>query len=118
MGVGALLLGFNVAPTEEMVLISYQMTVWHGAGADPAFAGDHARLRLHRRFTGGTELSPDTPWWSAFVRFTLPGYVLAAAISLYLLWTFGRLDETRLRQVAMATACWAFRPASAPPRRG
>ena len=32
MAVGALFLGFNVAPTDEMMLISYQMTEWHALG--------------------------------------------------------------------------------------
>ena len=29
MAAGALFLSFNVAPTEEMVLIAYMMSTWH-----------------------------------------------------------------------------------------
>ena len=39
-------------------------------------------------FIGGHELQPETPWWHAFVRFTLPGYVVALSISLFTLWIF------------------------------
>ena len=43
---GALFLAFNVAPTEEMVLIAFQMTPWHAwrsGGLHPSLA----RFRLH-----------------------------------------------------------------------
>jgi putative integral membrane protein (TIGR02587 family) len=40
----------------------------------------------------GSEATPDTPWWSAFLRFTAVGYAIALAISCYVLWTFGRFD--------------------------
>jgi putative integral membrane protein (TIGR02587 family) len=39
-------------------------------------------------FIGGHELQPETPWWHAFVRFTLPGYVVALAVSVFTLWVF------------------------------
>jgi putative integral membrane protein (TIGR02587 family) len=108
MAVGSLFLGFNVAPTEETVLISFQMTPWH------AFTLVLLSLALMHGFVfalgfaGGSELSPQTPWWSAFLRFTLPGYVIAAAISLFVLWLFGRTDGVDLGHVVMATVVLAF----------
>ena len=39
--------------------------------------------------------------WHALVRFTLPGYLIALAISLYCLWTFHRLDGIAMTQVMM-----------------
>lgn len=101
MGTGALFLGLNVAPTEEVVLIAYQLTPWH-ALALIAFS----LLVMHGfvfavGFRGGRELGPDTPWWSALIRLTLPGYVLALLISLYILWTFHRADAT-FSQVILA----------------
>jgi putative integral membrane protein (TIGR02587 family) len=59
-------------------------------------------------FAGGSEVSADEPWWSAFVRLTLPGYVVALAISLYVLWLFGRTDGLDADAVAMATVVLAF----------
>src|SRR5690606_10962597 len=112
MAVGALFLGFNVAPTEEMILISYQMTPWHAVGLVLL-----SLLVMHGfifavAFRGGTELTPQTPWWNAFIRFTLPGYMLALMVSLYILWTFGRTDDTSLEQVITATIVLGF-PSSA-----
>lgn len=92
MGVGALFLGLNIAPTEEVVLIAYRMTPWHAFGLVVL-----SLLVMHGfvfavGFRGSHETGPDTPWWSAFVRLTLPGYVLVLAISFYILWTFERTD--------------------------
>jgi uncharacterized membrane protein len=42
------------------------------------------------------------------VRLTLPGYVVALAISLYVLWLFGRTDGLDADAVAMATVVLAF----------
>jgi putative integral membrane protein (TIGR02587 family) len=102
MAVGALFLGFNLAPTEEMVLISYQMNHWHAVGLVLASLALMHGFVFSFSFAGGTELTPDTPWWSAFVRFTLPGYLIALGISLYLLWTFGRTDDVAVAQILMA----------------
>lgn len=101
MAVGALFLSLNVAPTEEMILVSYKMSYWH------AFAAVVVSIALMHGFVyavsfiGGHELSPETPWWHAFVRFTLPGYTIALAISCYTLWTFERLNDSAPLTVAM-----------------
>jgi putative integral membrane protein (TIGR02587 family) len=108
MAVGALFLGFNVAPTEEMVLISYRMSPWHGIGLVALSLVLMHGFVFAVGFKGGSELSPDTPWWSAFIRFTLPGYAVAAAISLYVLWSFGRADGNPPDQVVMAMIVLAF----------
>jgi putative integral membrane protein (TIGR02587 family) len=62
-------------------------------------------------FRGTHELSEDTPRWHAFVRFTLPGYIVAIGISLYVLWTFGRLDHLEAMQILMSVIVSGF-PAS------
>lgn len=108
MAVGSLFLGFNVAPTEEMMLISYQMTEWHALGLVVLSV-----LLMHGfvfavGFAGGSETSPDEPWWSPFLRLTLPGYAIAAAVSLYLLWIFARLDGVGLDGAVMAVVVLAF----------
>lgn len=107
MGVGALYLGFNLAPTDEMMQISYQMTWWHALVVVTL-----SLLIMHGfvfavGFAGGSEISPDEPSWSPFVRLTLPGYVLALAISFYLLWIFARTDGMSGDSILMATVVLA-----------
>lgn len=106
MGVGALFLGF--APTEEMMLISYRMTEWHALALVALSLALMHGFVFALEFAGGSEVSPDEPWWSAFVRLTLPGYVVALAISLYLLWIFARTDGMDMDGVLVATVVLAF----------
>ena len=111
MGVGALFLSLNVAPTEEIILISFKMTPWHAIATLAT-----SILLMHGfvyavAFRGTHELSEDTPRWHAFVRFTLPGYIVAIGISLYVLWTFGRLDHLEAMQILMSVIVLGF-PAS------
>ncbi|HEX2147773.1 MAG TPA: TIGR02587 family membrane protein, partial [Pseudorhizobium sp.] len=93
MAIGALFLSLNVAPTEEIILIAFKMTPWH------AIVTLLLSILIMHGFVyaialrGGHELSEGTPRWHALVRFTLPGYMIAILISLYVLWTFGRLDD-------------------------
>ena len=107
MGTGALFLAFNVAPTEEMILISFKMTPWHAVVLALA-----SLLVLHVFvYTvgfGGQEEEAGGSGWRAFTRFTLAGYGLALLVSLYVLWTFGRTDGVSLLQTAMATVVLGF----------
>lgn len=92
MASGAMFLGLTVAPTDEIVMIAQRMGPLHQLLLVP-----FALLVMHgfvyaAEFRGGTALTPDTPWWSAFLRFTVVGYVLALAVSIYVLWIFGRFE--------------------------
>jgi putative integral membrane protein (TIGR02587 family) len=108
MCVGALFLSLNVAPTEEMILISYKMTEWH------AIALVALSITLMHGFVfameckGEPSLPEGTPWWSALARFTLVGYALALLISLYILWTFGRTDGVAVAPIVMSTIVLGF----------
>jgi putative integral membrane protein (TIGR02587 family) len=108
MVAGALFLSFNVAPTEEMVLIAYQMTPWH------ALALTFASLLLMHAFVytvefkGQSVLQPGTPQWSAFLRFTIVGYALVLLVSLYMLWTFGRTDGTNFAEIINTATVLTF----------
>ncbi|WP_407863382.1 TIGR02587 family membrane protein [Phyllobacterium phragmitis] len=108
MGVGALFLGFNIAPTEEPMLISYRMTQWYAIALVLLSLAVMHGFVFALGFQGGTELSPQTPWWSALIRFTLPGYVIAAGVSLFVLWIFGRTDDLTFGQAVMAMIVLAF----------
>ena len=87
MLVGALFLSLNTAPTEEMIQIAYMMTPWHGIGLVLL------TIAVMHGFVYGRGVGDDdTPGWSNFLRFSLVGYLMSLAISLYALWTFGRTD--------------------------
>ena len=105
---GALFLAFNVAPTEEMILIAIQMTPWHALALGAA-----SIVLLHVFvYTVGFSGQEDRPeggtFLSTFLHFTLAGYGLALLVSLYVLWTFGRTDAVDLAQIAMMTVVLAF----------
>ncbi|MEC5292713.1 TIGR02587 family membrane protein [Aurantimonas sp. C2-6-R+9] len=108
MSIGALFLGLNVEPTEEMVLISYKMTEWHAVALIVLSIVLMQGFVYAVEFHGEESLPPGTPWWSAFLRFTLVGYVLAALISLYVLWTFGRTDGMAYTEILRAVVVLGF----------
>lgn len=107
MGIGALFLSLNVAPTEEMVLISYMMTPWHAVGLVV-----FSLLIMHAfvyavAFEGGLPGSKE-PWWADFIRFTVVGYLICLLISLYTLWVLGRTDGLAMMPIMMASVVLAF----------
>ncbi|MBY5394344.1 TIGR02587 family membrane protein [Rhizobium leguminosarum] len=108
MAVGALFLSLNVAPTEEMVLLSYKMTPWHALLMIAASLAVMHGFVYALSFKGSHDLAEGTPSWHAFVRFTLPGYVIAGLISAYCLWTFHRTDDIGSTQILMAVVVLSF----------
>ncbi len=105
---GALFLGFSVAPTEEMILISYRMFPWQSIVLIIV-----SILLLHGfvytvGFKGEVKPSGPVDFTSIFLRFSVTGYAIAALTALYLLWTFGRLDGTDAPQVMAMVAVLAF----------
>lgn len=108
MVAGALFLAFNLAPTEEMILIGFKMTPWHGIALVLV-----SLLILHAFVYGvgfaGQEQPPEgSGFWRLFVSYTIAGYGIALLVSLYVLWTFGRMDGADLTQIASMTAVLAF----------
>lgn len=98
MAAGALFLAFNVAPTEEMILIAHQMSVWHSiALALVSILIMHAFVYTVE-FQGTASIPPGTPFWSVFLRFTILGYAVALSMSAYMLWTFGRTEGLAFAQ--------------------
>jgi len=105
---GALFLAFNVAPTEEMILIAYKMTTWHtlvlvlltllimhGFVYALGFRGEHRDRN-------------DPPQWHLLLAFTVTGYVLALLASACVLWTFGRFDAVSFDNMLKTTVVLAF----------
>lgn len=108
MAVGALFLSLNMAPTEEMILIAYKMTPWHALILLALSIALMHGFVYAISFNGGHELTPDTPWWHALIRFTLPGYAIALTISLYALWTFERINDTSLIEILLTVIVLGF----------
>ena len=105
MGVGARFLSFNVAPTEEMVLIAYKMTVWQELTLLAATLLLMHALVYAVNFRGGT---PDAHMAGALLKFTIPGYAIVLLVSLTVLWLFGRLDGLSTEEGLSAGIVLAF----------
>jgi putative integral membrane protein (TIGR02587 family) len=87
------------------------MTIWHAlVVAVLSIALMHGFVYAVS-FIGGHELSPETPWWHAFMRFTLPGYVIALSISIFALWIFERLGDSSTVEIMLSVIVLGF-PAS------
>lgn len=89
MAAGALFFAFNVAPTEEMLLIGFKMTPWHAAAL---IALSVAALHALVFSVGFAGQESHEGHGRAFLRFTLAGYGVAVLVSAFTLWVFGRLD--------------------------
>jgi putative integral membrane protein (TIGR02587 family) len=108
MTAGALFLSFNVAPTEEMILIAYMMSTWHLL-ALVLVSLLLLHLFVYRVGFAGQEEHPEGAGpVRTFFAYSIPGYGIALAVGLYVLWTFGRVDDTAIDQVAATMAVIAF----------
>jgi putative integral membrane protein (TIGR02587 family) len=108
MAVGALFLSLNVAPTEEMVQIAYRMEPTQELMlALLSLLGMHAfvyALNFH-----GQETPPEgVGFWTVFLRFSVVGYAIVLLMSLYVLWTFGRLEGIAFSDALSTTIVLAF----------
>jgi putative integral membrane protein (TIGR02587 family) len=108
---GALFLALNVAPTEEMILIAYQMSPWHTLAL-----GFLSIILLHVLvytvgFSGQESRPEGGTFLSTFFHFTLAGYGIALLISFYVLWTFGRTEDVAPTEIANMVVVLGF-PAS------
>lgn len=105
---GAVFLAFNVAPTEEMVLIAFKMTYVH---ALVLIAGSICMIHafVFALDFKGTEKQPEGVSFTwLLVSRSVAGYGIALVVSFYVLWTFGRTDGASLAQIAMMTTVLGF----------
>ena len=108
---GALFLAFNVAPTEEMILIAFQMSPWHTLAL-----GGTSIILLHVfvyavGFSGQESRPEGATAVSTFLHFTMAGYGIALLVSFYVLWTFGRTEGIAPAEIANMVVVLGF-PAS------
>jgi putative integral membrane protein (TIGR02587 family) len=108
MATGAVFLSLNVAPTEEMVLISYMMTPWHALGLTGLSLVLMHAFVYSVGFQGHARIPEGAHWSGVFLRYTVVGYALCLLISIYMLWTFGRTTGLSLEAIVMATVVLAF----------
>jgi putative integral membrane protein (TIGR02587 family) len=108
MTAGAVFVAFNVAPTEEMILIAYTMTPWHAlALALVSLVVLHAFVYTVG-FAGQEERPEDAGFWLTFLHFTVAGYGIALLVSAYVLWTFERTGGHDPAVLAMMIVVVAF----------
>ena len=112
MGVGAIFLAFQLAPTEEMVLIAQQITGWHAAVLAIVSLSIMQAFLTSIEARGKESIFSASLFWGVFLRLTAVGYALALLISLYVLWTFGRLDGVAVSEAIMSIFVLGF-PAAA-----
>ena len=89
MAAGALFFAFNVAPTEEMILIGFKMTPWHALALIVLSLAALHGLVFSVGFAGQETHEGRR---AAFFHYTLAGYGVALLVSAFTLWAFGRLD--------------------------
>lgn len=108
MAVGAVFFAFNVAPTEEMLVIGYLMGPLHGVLLILASVALLHLFVYSLGFPGQDTRRASGGFTRTFLTFTLPGYAIALLVSLYTLWTFGRLDGVALHEQATMTVVLGF----------
>lgn len=109
MVAGAVYLSMSVAPTEEMILISFKMTDWH------TLALVFLTLFITYGFSRAGESANDnsdskTPhsFWSIFLRRTVVSYAIALSVSAAVMWIFGQTDGMNLKTALQAIIVLAF----------
>lgn len=108
---GAVFVAFNVAPTDEVARIADLSTPWHGLGLALLSLALLHILVYRVEFAGQEDWPEGHGFAGVFIRYALAGYGVALAVSLYILWTFGRLEGNGLGEVLMMTTILGF-PAS------
>lgn len=107
MAVGALFLAFNLAPTEEMLLLAWRMSEPQAVVLIVVTLALMHAFVYGVAFRGRPQRKPG-PGWSLFLRFTVPGYALAALLSAYMLWSFGALAGLAAPAALQTVAVLAF----------
>lgn len=109
MGVGAVFLAMNPAPTEEISLIAFKMS-----DLQVIILALATIILMHAfvykvEFRGQKKHKPSrSAAVSVFLRYTIAGYALVLLISLYLVWTFGHTDNLSAENAAKIIVVMGF----------
>ncbi|HEX7004098.1 MAG TPA: TIGR02587 family membrane protein [Trueperaceae bacterium] len=91
---GAVYFGFNVAPTEEPVIIGLGLTWWHAVLLLViGLLLTHA-IVFSVGFAGSYRIPGGRTWWGSLLRTGVVSYTLALGVSALMLWLFGRIDDS------------------------
>lgn len=107
LAIGAIYLAFNIAPTEEIQLIAYQMNPWH------LLALFITTLVVMYIFSEAGSFSPNpaqaTPK-KLFIAlsYTCTAFVVALLSCILMLWVFGRIDGLAFPQIVANTVVLLF----------
>jgi putative integral membrane protein (TIGR02587 family) len=107
MIVGAVFLAMNVAPTEEIVLLSYKMNDTHTIIL-AIFTLVLMHAFVYKVEFRGQEKSSDNSPVGLFFRFTIVGYALSLLVGFYLIWTFGHTDGMSADNIARTVVVIGF----------
>ena len=106
--IGALLLGFTAAPTEEMVLISYRMSKLQTIILMLIAMGMLQAFVYAAEHRGQPPRGHMPPQWQILLLRVVPAYAVAMIVSGYVLWSFGRLDGMASPVAIQATVVLSF----------
>src|SRR5690606_10877360 len=87
-----LFLSLNVAPTDEVLHIAHTMTPWRELLLLAVSIAIMHVFVYFVEFRGPIHVAPGATPTSLFFRYTVVGYAIVLAVSLFLLWVFGRVD--------------------------
>jgi putative integral membrane protein (TIGR02587 family) len=108
MAVGALFLAFSIAPTEEVMVITFQLSPFRTLLlAIVSVAAMHAFVYAVE-FRGQVQRGEHTTAAGEFLRLTIAGYAVSLIVSGYVLWTFGRADGLHFAELARASVILGF----------
>jgi putative integral membrane protein (TIGR02587 family) len=107
MLVGALFVALTIAPTDEMPLIGYMMRNAHTLVA-VAFSLALLHFFMHGVGFEGHAAAEPGGGFSTFFRLAVVGYSLALVVSAFLLYVFGRFDDTQIAPAIHATVVLAL----------
>ena len=107
MLVGALFVALTIAPTDEMPLIGSMMRNAHTLVA-VAFSLALLHFFMHGVGFEGHAAAEPGGGFSTFFRLAVVGYSLALVVSAFLLYVFGRFDDTQIAQAIHATVVLAL----------
>ena len=103
MAVGALFLAWNLAPTEEMILIAYRVSAGHALMIFLISLVVMHSFMFAMEFKGAPDIPEHMSGSRLFFTHTVPGYAIALLLCLYVLWTFGRLEGTHVETMVTTT---------------
>lgn len=108
MAAGALFLAFNVAPTEEVLLIAHKMSPLRALALLLVAVGAMHAFVYAVEFQGQEQVPEDQGRAGVFLRLTVGGYAVSLLVSAFVLWCFGRFDGVGLAAVVEMTVVLGF----------